>query len=141
MSLTMCILRIVAASAYAGFPGRITGNNVCINPFHVRYLYETQNYDEKFCRNGHFSLCPHYDANTPNVRCLWTWRDTGEVKACRLSTSVGLNCTCTRNCFQPPALERLHQDLTFQKPFPTVSSKAANHDSTTDDSEDCEEIA
>ena len=120
-----------------GFPWEENRDHVCINPFHVRYLYETQNYDEKFCRNGHFNLCPHYDQNNPNVRCLWTWRDTGKVKVCRLNNTGWLNCTCTRNCFESPVLERAHHDLTFIKPFPTVSNKARNDD-TKEDSEEKE---
>ncbi len=122
-----------------GFPWEEYRDHVCINPFHVRYLYETQNYDEKFCRNGHFNLCPHYDQSTPAVRCLWTWRDTGEVKACRLSTTGWLGCTCSRNCFQSPTLERPHQDLTFIKPFPTVSNKAKD-DEKKDSEEDEEDV-
>ena len=97
-----------------GFPWEDAGDNICINPFHVRYLYETQNYDEKWCRNGCFDTCPHHDQRTPTVRCLWTWRNTGEVKKCRSSQRPvpSVAFACTRNCFELPRLERLHLDLT-----------------------------
>jgi len=110
-----------------GFPWDEGRDNVCVNPFHVRYLKETQNYDEKFCRNGCFDMCPHYDLARPDVRCLWTWRDTGEVKICRSRPRDGqpMICNCTRNCYQPARLQEPHLDQTFAEVFPraTIESK------------------
>jgi hypothetical protein len=118
-----------------GFPWEQAQDNVCINPFHVRYLYETQNYDEKWCRNGCFDACPHYDQKKPNVRCLWTWRDTGDVKRCRSTQRQvpSTGCTCARNCFELPQLERLHVDLTFAEVFPELIEKADDGDNDDDD--------
>jgi hypothetical protein len=106
------------AHGQRGFPHEAHRDNICINPFHARYLYETQNYDEKFCGNGCFDFCPHFHIDSPSVRCLWAWRDTGELKRCRSFPAkegrLGYQwCKCERNCFLMDNPQRAHLDQTF----------------------------
>jgi hypothetical protein len=71
--------------------GHGRGDLICVNPWHIILASPVQNQDHKGCTYGAYWLCPH------KPKCLWTWPDTGQPKAC-FNKPAPVACECPRRC-------------------------------------------
>lgn len=70
-----------------------SNNSVCINPYHIKLGSQKQNRHDERCGHSCRALCPH------EVKCIFTWSDTGYTKPClNLSSYRSDKCKCPRTC-------------------------------------------